>query len=66
MPRLKGVPHALQRALVNLLALVLTLPDVDYEIGRRAQWLKWGLEGYDPLQRREYERTARRHGASRA
>lgn len=62
MPRIRGVPRAMQRALVNLLALVLTLPDLDDEIERRAQWLKWGLEGYGPLQR-GLERV---HGATRA
>jgi hypothetical protein len=48
MPQIPGMPRALQRALVNLLALVLLLRGIDADVERRAQWLKWKLEGYDP------------------
>jgi hypothetical protein len=48
MPQISGMPRALQRALVNLLSLVLLLPGIDPDVERRAQWLKWKLEGFDP------------------
>lgn len=36
-------------ALLNLLELALETPGIDPETERRATWLKWHLEGYDPL-----------------
>lgn len=48
LPELRGIPRAVQRALVNILALLLASPDLDHDVERRAQWLKWKLEGYDP------------------
>jgi hypothetical protein len=48
MPQISGMPTALQRALIGLLTLVLLLPRLDRDVERRAQWLKWKLEGFDP------------------
>lgn len=48
MPQIPGMPRAFQHALVSLLALVLLLPGIDADVERRAQWLKWKLEGFDP------------------
>jgi hypothetical protein len=48
MPNIRGLSRALQLALINILALLLASPDLDDDVERRAHWLKWKLEGYDP------------------
>ena len=49
MPQIPGMPNALQRALIGLLSFTLSLPGLDADVERRAQWLKWKLEGFDPV-----------------
>lgn len=48
MPDIRGLSRALQLALINILALLLASPDLDDDVARRAQWLKWKLDGFDP------------------
>lgn len=48
LPTIRGVPRAVQRALINIPALLLASPELDADVERRARWLKWGLEGNDP------------------
>ena len=48
LPRLRGIGAAYQHALVDTLGELVALPGLDGEIVRRAQWLKWGLEGHRP------------------
>jgi len=48
LPAIAGVDPPTQRLLVSVLDK-LTAPGVDREVARRATYLKWRLEGYDPL-----------------
>jgi hypothetical protein len=48
LPELSGLERELHGALINLLALLLLSPELDVDVARRAQWLKWKLEGFDP------------------
>lgn len=49
MPKINGISHEYQHALVDLMVDLIATPELDVEIQRRAQWLKWGLEGRDPV-----------------
>jgi hypothetical protein len=60
MPEIRGLPRAVQRALVSVLALVLALPELDPDVERRTQWLKWRLEGHDPARCAEPSMLRRR------
>ena len=48
VPEIRGLSREFQLALIKLLALVLAAPELDDDVERRAQWLKWKLEGHDP------------------
>ncbi len=48
MPDIPGLPRAHQRVLFAVLTIITRLPGLDSDLLRRALWLKWKLEGFDP------------------
>jgi hypothetical protein len=45
-----GISRAYQCALIETLDELLQVSGLDHEVARRAEYLKWGLVGYDPGQ----------------
>jgi hypothetical protein len=43
-----GISSAYACALVDTMNELMVAPRVSSEVARRAQWLKWALEGYEP------------------
>jgi len=43
-----GISRAYRCALIDTMDDLLRAPGLDHEVARRAQWLKWGLQGYEP------------------
>jgi hypothetical protein len=43
-----GLSRGHCKALIELMGALVGMRDVDLEVRRRAQYLKWALEGYEP------------------
>jgi hypothetical protein len=50
MRDIAGISRAYQCALIDTMDELLAAPGLDHDVARRAQWLKWGLQGYEPGQ----------------